>query len=338
MAFDGVDQGARFPGHERAGAAVNGHVEIESRAENVGPQEPVLARTVDGHLRVLPRQRILLPHVDEAFRGADGIRPDDQPFEHAVRIAFEQAAVHVCARVAFVSVDDHVLRSARRLARSLPLIARREARPSAAAQIGLRHFLNHAIGRHLVKRLRQRRVTAYPDVIEDAGRIDQDVVFEQDALLIFVERNLRRRPHALAGFVVQVQQPRDDFVAEHGLFDDRGNVLHLRMQVADAFRLDHHQRTAFAEAVAAGAPQPHLAAQAALHNLVLKPVGQAFRAVRAAAGSRTHRDPHRLCVLRRQVFGSQVRQVRGSSYARHGMFSSFAKSSMIFSSFFLLGS
>ena len=54
-----------------------------------------------------------------------------------MRVAFEQAAIHVRAGVAFVTVDHHVLGNAWRVARGLPLDARRETGAAAAAQVGL---------------------------------------------------------------------------------------------------------------------------------------------------------------------------------------------------------
>ena len=95
--FDGGHQRARLPGDEGPGAAMDRHVEVEARAQDVRAQKSVLPCLLQGHPRVLDGQWVLLPDVDVALVGADGVGADDQPFEDAVRVALEEAPVHVRA-------------------------------------------------------------------------------------------------------------------------------------------------------------------------------------------------------------------------------------------------
>ena len=99
------------PRDEGAGAFVHGHVEREVRAEDVLAEQAALPRLLQGQARILDGERVLLPDVDVALVGADGVGADDQPLEDAVRVSLEQAPVHVGARVALVGVDDDVLGS-----------------------------------------------------------------------------------------------------------------------------------------------------------------------------------------------------------------------------------
>ena len=76
-------------------------------------------------------------HVDEALVRADGVGGDGHAFEHAVRIAFQDAAVHERAGVAFVGVADDVFLARSASWRPCPTSGRWEARAAAAAQAAL---------------------------------------------------------------------------------------------------------------------------------------------------------------------------------------------------------
>ena len=65
-------------------------------------------------LQPLDGQRILGAHVDVALLRAHGVGRDRHALQHAVRIAFEHAAIHERAGIAFVRVADHVLLLCRR--------------------------------------------------------------------------------------------------------------------------------------------------------------------------------------------------------------------------------
>ncbi len=79
-------------------------------------------------------QRILAADVDVALLGPDRVGGDGHPFEHAVRIALEHAAVHEGAGVALVGVADDVLALGRLLGDGGPLQPGRIAGAAAAAQ------------------------------------------------------------------------------------------------------------------------------------------------------------------------------------------------------------
>ena len=79
---------------------------VKSGAEDVLAEQSELAGLAQGDHEVLDRQRILVADVDDALGGAGGEGADEHPLDDAVRIAFEQAAVHVGAGVALVGVAD----------------------------------------------------------------------------------------------------------------------------------------------------------------------------------------------------------------------------------------
>jgi hypothetical protein len=92
------------------------------------PSSPYSPACAIARSDVLACQRVFLAHVDVALGGADGISPEDQAFENAVRIAFEQAAIHVRARISLVAVHDHILGIARGPSELSPTSRRRKIR------------------------------------------------------------------------------------------------------------------------------------------------------------------------------------------------------------------
>ena len=97
-ALDGRDQRGLLAAHEGAGAEADIHLERELRAQHRRPEIARPGRVADGFAKAADRERILGPAVDVADGGVDGERRDGHPFEHAVRIAFEDAPVHEGAR------------------------------------------------------------------------------------------------------------------------------------------------------------------------------------------------------------------------------------------------
>src|SRR5208337_1481183 len=171
--LDGAHQRARLPGDEGPGTAMDGHVEVEARAQDVRAHKPVLTRLLQGQPRVLDGQWVLLPYVDIPLVGTDGVAADDQTFEDAVGVTLEEATVHVRAGVPLVAVDDDVLHIARRLAGRLPLHAGRESAAPPPAQVGPLDPVDDLLWAQLEERLGQGRVAADGDVVIDPFRINE---------------------------------------------------------------------------------------------------------------------------------------------------------------------
>jgi len=88
------------------------NVEGEAGAENVGSQQPEFAGLIQREGQVLDGQRILGADVDDSLRGPGGVGADQHSLDDAVRVSFQDAAVHVRARIAFVGVTDDDLAAA----------------------------------------------------------------------------------------------------------------------------------------------------------------------------------------------------------------------------------
>jgi hypothetical protein len=208
-----------------------------------------------------------------------------------------------------------------------------ETRATAAAQVGTLDLLQNPLRTHFVESRGQGRIAADGNVVVNVGRIDQDVVLEQDALLIFVEWYLLDAADALARRLVPIHQPLDHFVADDGFFHDGGNVLHLRAEIAGSARLDHDKRTAFTEPVTPGSSNGHAMTQAVFLDLVVKSFGHLFGTVRTAAGPRAYSHAELLGTALKYNLLPEFRQFSGIAYTRHVGASSFSTDLMIFSSF-----
>ena len=119
-----------------------------------------------------------------ALACAHGIGRDGHAFNHAMRIAFQNAAIHERAGVAFVAVADHVFQVAAGLGHRAPLQAGGIAAAAAPAQSAFGDLLDHAVGRHLGERRQQRLVAVARDVVVDLFRIDVAGVLEHHVHLL----------------------------------------------------------------------------------------------------------------------------------------------------------
>ena len=109
-ALDGADQGRLLAADERAGAPARSRCRRRSRCRGCPcPSSPSSRAWPQGDDGVLDGQRVLVADVDDALGRADGVRPDEHALDDAVRVALEEAPVHVGAGVALVGVADHEL-------------------------------------------------------------------------------------------------------------------------------------------------------------------------------------------------------------------------------------
>ena len=124
------------------------------------------------------------------FRRADCVARDQHPFEHAVRIAFQHAAIHECAGIALVRIADDVFLRAHRFGYRAPLQARGISSAAAPAQTTLGNLVDHFALRHLRQRFDQGGVSIGGDVVFNALRIDHPGIFQHDLLLPLEEGHI----------------------------------------------------------------------------------------------------------------------------------------------------
>ena len=106
-ALDRGDQGGLLTANERPRALLDLDVEAEAAAEDVLPEQAVLFG-LRQRAQSLQGQRILGAAVDVAGRGPQCQAADGHAFQNAVRVAFQQRAVHEGPGVPFIGVADQV--------------------------------------------------------------------------------------------------------------------------------------------------------------------------------------------------------------------------------------
>jgi len=256
-AFQRGHQGGRFSADEGPAAAVQADVEIEAAAEDVLAEESQFSGLADGKGQVLDRQGVLVADVDVSLGGADRVTAEDHAFDHGVRGAFHERAVHERARVSLVAVGDDILGPARCVAGRTPLAPGEEPAAASAAQAGAADLLEHFLRLHRRQRLGQRGVSARRQILLDFRRIKLPVVGQHDPLLGVVEGYLFAPRGDFARLLIPVQEPFHHTTGDGRLAPNLGNVFLLDALVEHAARINHHDGSPLAETVAAGTLRLH---------------------------------------------------------------------------------
>ena len=129
-AFDRRQQRCFFAADKRARAEPDLDIEVERCAADVVAKQSTPPRFANRRGQPRYGHRILGAHVDESLIRAHGVSGNRHAFNHAMRIAFHDAAIHERAGVAFVAIADHILHVAAGFGYGAPLQA---GRISAAA-------------------------------------------------------------------------------------------------------------------------------------------------------------------------------------------------------------
>ena len=218
-------QGGRFAANEGPRAARDTHVEGEVAAQDVVAEHAGLAGGVDGDVRVVQRQGVLVADVDITAPGADGVGADEHALQDRVRVALEDAAIHVGSRIAFVGVADDKPLVTWCVPAALPLPPGRESAAASAAQSGSLHLLDDLLRRQFGEHLREGAVATQGDVVLDRARIDELVLTQEHAVLCRVEGDLGLLLVRLAVMRVDVDEPLYHIVTRDRHGDDLAHIL-----------------------------------------------------------------------------------------------------------------
>jgi hypothetical protein len=120
----------------------------------------------------LHREGVLGTDIDESMRGSHGKTRYCHAFHNSVRVAFQHAAIHECARITFVRVANDKLGAARRFGNCRPLQTGRKTRSTAASQPTANHLFYDSCRGHHSQCVVQRLISALGNVIFDTFRID----------------------------------------------------------------------------------------------------------------------------------------------------------------------
>ena len=138
------------------------------------------------------------------FAGAHCVGCDRHAFNYTLRIAFQNAAIHECARVALVAVADHVLHVAGCFGNRAPLQSARIPAAAASAQAACCDLVDDAIRCHVSQGGHQCPVSIAGNIIVDLLRIDLAGILEHhvDLLIEVLAKIALQRSHRLAAKTV----------------------------------------------------------------------------------------------------------------------------------------
>ena len=172
VSFNGCGESASLAAYEGSCALADMDVEIKAGIQDVFTQKPPLSGLVDGHGQTFHGQWVFRPDINIPLVGLGGDAGDDHALQDTVGIAFHHRAVHERARIALVSVADHIFIGTGLTQHLLPFFSCGEAAASASPETGLGDLLYDPFRRHVEQGLCHSAVTAHGDVFPDGFGID----------------------------------------------------------------------------------------------------------------------------------------------------------------------
>ena len=135
-----------------------------------------------------------------------------------MRVAFEDAAVHVGTGIAFVGVANQDFSAFSRLAgEHFPFSSGGESAAAASAKPRGLDFVDDRRRIAGDQDFFQRQISVLSDVIEDSPRIDLLVHVQKHAVLMFEERHIVAFPIYFARACIFVEQFLDGLAFQHGI-------------------------------------------------------------------------------------------------------------------------
>ena len=207
LPFDGPDQCRLLPADKSPGAANQFKVKGESGPQNILAQQTEFAGLPKRYDQVLDCQRIFFANVDNTLGRARCKGSNNHSFNDGVRVAFEQAPVHIGPGVALIGVADEILAATvRLLGQEFPFETGLKPRPAPAAQARGLYLLNHPPGITPAEDVSHSDVAVILDVIEKTNGIAFLVTRKKRANLLFKERNVALSFDRFFRFLIEVEQ------------------------------------------------------------------------------------------------------------------------------------
>ena len=183
-----MDQGRLLTAHKRSRTVAYLNIEIESRAEDVIPEQTVVAGLLHGYLETLHRQRVLGADVYQTLGGTDTITADGHGLDDRVGVALQDGAVHERSGIALVSVAHHVFLRTGTLRGNLPLQTGGESSAASSSQTGLLDGLNSLL-RGTLQHFCQSLITVTGYIFVYILGIDESAVPQSDTELLLTDRS-----------------------------------------------------------------------------------------------------------------------------------------------------
>ena len=253
LAFDGSHQRCLFAADERACAEADLYVKVEAGSEDIFSEQSVFSGLLDRDLQSFYRDRVLGTHIYVTLAGADRVTCDRHSFQNCVRIAFQNRAVHECARVAFVGVAAYILDIGLGRLTECPFSSGGESGAAAAAEAGSQHHVDDLVLGHARQDLIECLIAVQRDVFLNIFRIDHAAVPQGDSHLLGIEIGLGKRKD-LAVFMdcLRIEQILADRAFDDVLVDDALSSLRCCLGIESSLGIYDHDGAQCAEAKTSG--------------------------------------------------------------------------------------
>ena len=205
MPFYRLHQRRLFARHIRFARQRHLYIEVECGVQDVLPKQSVLIRLLYGALRAAYRPIVSVPNEHEPVSSAGGIARDAHTLKQRVRIAFQNALIVVCARIALFAVAKDILGRIGAHHKA-PLHAGGKRRAAPAAQPRVRNLFDYLFRLHLKQRSMQPRIAAVGDVLHDVGGRGNAGVSQRNPMLHLDARQFGEVRDAVYRRIAQIPQ------------------------------------------------------------------------------------------------------------------------------------
>ena len=145
LAFQRLHQRRLLAHFIGARARVRDDLKFSLTAEDVLAQKSFDVGVSDSSFHNFEQITVLAAQIDEAQLGSNGQPGDNRAFNHRVRIVEEDQVILAGARLALVTVDQHVLRLGGLLRHKRPLQACRKSRAAPPPQVTGFHLIDNPV-------------------------------------------------------------------------------------------------------------------------------------------------------------------------------------------------
>ena len=137
-------------------------------------------------------QRILIPDINVSLMDSHGISADQHAFDHAVRVALHDRAIHIGTRVSLVCVadDEACANLLNIIPAKLPFYPGRKSCPAAPAQPGSFNGGDHFIRAHFYQDPGQGTVSIARNILIDLQWIKIAIEVQDEPVLVLVKRDI----------------------------------------------------------------------------------------------------------------------------------------------------
>ena len=209
-----------------------------------------------------------------------------------MRVTFENASVHECTRVAFVSVTAYIFLIGIRNDSSgeFPLHTCGESTAATASQTGIQNCLDNIFRLHFVYYFCKSFIAVSCDIFVNIFGIDDTAVSQSNTVLLLVETCFVQGLDSLVSYCFIIEQFLDRIAFDQMFFHNLRHMLCLDSGIERAFRIDNHNRAKGTQTETAGLDNLNFFLQTIGDKFLFQSIGNCHRTGRGTACTAADED------------------------------------------------